>query len=279
MTKPATSSLHLNQSAFQDFLDCPRRFELRFLNETSWPAAQGSPLLKFERLTEIGNRFHQLCQQFFIGIDKELLSSSITDPMLRDLWDSFLPYGRSIQSNPSISEQILRIPFGVHFLDAKFDLIVQLPNDSLLIIDWKTAATKPSRTTLANRVQTYLYPYILHHAGGDLFPNSLNNSSSITMQYYYPLSSNPEEIFTYSDEEEKRTQQKITALIDQIEEKMERPSHFPLTEEQKCCNYCLYRSYCERGFDTSPLPLGLELEEEDLTNVHFDFDLIKEIDY
>lgn len=279
MTISPMTSLHLNQSAFQDFLDCPRRFELHFLNETSWPAAQGSPLLKFERLTETGNRFHQLCQQFFIGIDGELLSRSITDPQLGDLWDSFLPYGRSIQSHPGLSEQILRIPFGDHFLDAKFDLIVQLPNDSFLIIDWKTAAAKPSRTILANRVQTYLYPYILKHAGEDLFPNSFSNTSSIAMQYYYPLSSSPEEFFAYSEEEETQTQHKITSLIDQIQEKMNRPDPFPMTEDQKKCQYCLYRSYCERGFDTSPLPPGLEIENEDLTNVHFNIDLIQEIDY
>lgn len=279
MMKSPIPSLHLNQTALQDFLDCPRRFELRFLNQTSWPAAMGSPLLKIESLTERGTRFHQLCQQFFIGIDEDLLSNSISDPHLKELWDSFLPYGRSLQPLPKLSEQILRMPFGDHFLDAKFDLIVQLPDASLSIIDWKTAAVKPSRTILANRVQTFLYPFILQHAGGDLFTSSIYDPSAITMQYYYPLSSSPEEIFVQSEEEQIQTQQKITVLIDQIEEMIGQAVPFPMVDDQKSCQYCLFRSYCERGFDTSPLPLGLELEKEDLTNTQFDLDLIKEIDY
>lgn len=271
--------LSLHQSAFQDYLDCPRRFELRFLNETVWPAAQGSPLTRYEKLTELGITFHQLCHQFFSGIDADLLSATITEPNLLELWEAFLPYGKSLLSLPHVAEQILRIPFGDHFLVAKFDLIVQQSDSSFMIIDWKTASTKPDRTSLANRVQTSLYPFIFLQAAGDLFPVSDPENLAITMQYYYPLSSTPKEVFAYSEDQHNQSLRRITGMISEIEGYIADPAPFPLTDQLERCQYCLYRSYCERGYDSSPLPLGLELENEDLSNTHFELDLIKEIEF
>ncbi len=273
------SLLELNQSSLQDYLECPRRFELHVLRETLWPAAHSAPLARFEELTEIGTRFHHLCHQFFLGIDPELLSSSISNPEIIDLWNSFLPYGNKLKPYKYYYEQILRIPFKNHFLLAKFDLIVQESEDHFLIIDWKTAKHKPSKTTLANRVQTFLYPYIFQQAGSELFDCVDPSPSSIVMQYWYPLSSEPEEIFPYSDAWHSEVANNLGELISSIEDRIASDKTFPLTEDIEQCKYCIYRSYCERGYHTSPTHPGDEIENEDLSNVHFDWDLIKEIEY
>lgn len=272
-------SLDLNQSSLQDFLDCPRRFELSALQELHWPAAHSAPLAKFEGLTELGSNFHHLCHQFFLGIDADLISSSLASQEIQQLWKSFLPFGKSLLPYPRYFEQILRIPFKNHFLVGKFDLIVQRAADDFLIIDWKTASNKPSRTVLANRVQTFLYPLIFQKAGGDLFGSREISPAEITMQYWYPLSSDPEEVFPYSETVHQEVLGKLSDHFAEIEKLIESDQTFPLTDDHERCTFCIYRSYCERGHQLRPVPPGADLEGEDLSNVHFDLEIIKEIEF
>jgi hypothetical protein len=271
--------LILNQASLQAYLDCPRKYELDYLNNTSWPAAPSSPLAKYETLTELGNRFHQLCQQFFIGLDPQLISSAISDPALFELWQAFLPYGQTLLKSPVLAEQILRIPFKNHFLVAKFDLIVKASPSEYLIIDWKTSSSKPNRNQLANRVQTFLYPFIFKEGGSDLFSGEPISSSAVKLSYWYPLADKPEEIFPYSDSSHKDIYQKISGLIKLIEDRIDSNSDFPLTDDLKLCNHCHYRSFCERGSRAHSLPPGVDLESEDLSNMHYDLDLIGEIEF
>lgn len=279
MTADSQRSLALNQASLQDFLDCPRRFELGTLRDAPWPAAPSSPLATYEMLTDLGNRFHQLCQQFLIGIDPGLIASQISDPDLLDLWRAFLPYAETLLPFPAYAEQILRIPFEDHFLIAKFDLIVQLPSEEFLILDWKTSSRKPARTALGSRVQTFLYPFIFQQAGSDLFSVGDIPSSAIKMQYWYPLVDDPEETFPYSDSKHLQVSQMLSDLLADIDANLRAEGAFPLTEDHKRCTYCIYRSYCERGHQASPVPAGADLEFEDLSNSHFDFELIKEIEF
>jgi hypothetical protein len=279
MDQLLTERLTFNQSSLQDYTECPRRFELGTLMDTSWPAPNTTPLEKVEKLTEVGNDFHQLCQQFFIGIDPQLISASINNQDLRDLWDSFLPYGRTLFSFPRFTEQILRVPIGNHYLIAKFDLIVQLAEDDYLIIDWKTTSKKPPRSVLSTRMQTYLYPFIFQQAGAELFPGPPLSPSSIKLQYWFPLASIKEEVFPYTQAKHSEVTETITALIEQIQDKILAGASFALTDNLKQCKFCLYRSFCDRGHQSSSLSEGLDLENENLSTNHFDFDLINEIEF
>ncbi len=269
----------LNQASLQAYIECPRRYELGYLNEAQWPAAHSSPLSKYETLTELGNRFHQLCQQFFLGLDPQQIASTISDPKVSDLWETFLPYGKTLLPYQTISEQILRIPYQGHYLVAKFDLIVRLSENDYLIIDWKTSSKKPPRTILANRAQSFLYPFIFQHGGRDLFSADSISPSQIKLQYWYPLAETPEENFPYSQKAHQDVSQRISDLIKQIENNHSADGKFALTEDQEKCVHCQYRSFCERGHLAHPVPAGADLECEDLSNVHFDLDLINEIEF
>jgi len=279
MDKHLPQPLEFSQTSLQDYLECPRRFELSSLQETIWPAAHSAPLVKFEELTEMGTRFHQLCHQFFLGVDPDLIASTISEPKLNQLWNAFLPYGQSLRARKMYFEQLLRLPFQDHFLVAKYDLIVQEPEGQYLIIDWKTASKKPSKSLLANRVQTLLYPFIFQQTGRDLFDKDKLSPAEITMQYWYPQASDPEEVFPYSTPRHQEVSQFLSNLIAEIELAVKLGEPFPLTEDLDDCQYCIYRSYCERGNQASPLPVGADLENEDLSNTHFDIGLIKEVEY
>jgi hypothetical protein len=279
MITEKTRTLELNQTSLQDFIDCPRRFELNYLTEANWPAAHSSPLTKYENLAEIGSTFHHLCQQYFAGIDSDLISATIRSQDILILWQSFLPYASSLKSLPLFYEQILRVSFEDYFLVAKFDLVVQKTPDTYLIIDWKTATKKPSRMVLANRIQTILYPFIFKQAGDELFEVDSISPEQITMQYWYPLASDPEEVFPYSESKHQDVYRELSQLLSDIKNMASLNENFPLTDEIDRCAYCRFRSFCERSFHTNPLPAGAEIESEDLSNSFFDWELIKEIEY
>ena len=56
---PLPANFRFSQASLTDYLDCPRRFQLRYLLEQAWPAVESEPLLERERLAELGRRFHR----------------------------------------------------------------------------------------------------------------------------------------------------------------------------------------------------------------------------
>jgi PD-(D/E)XK nuclease superfamily len=87
-TLPA--NFRFSQASLSDYLDCPRRFQLRYLLEQAWPAVEAEPLLERERLAELGRRFHRLLQQHAEGLSSETLTESISEPELARWWQSYL---------------------------------------------------------------------------------------------------------------------------------------------------------------------------------------------
>lgn len=271
--------LHLNQSNLQDFLECPRRFELSVLQKTAWPSLYSEPPSRYEELTDRGTKFHQLCNQFFIGVEAGKIASSIHDPELKELWEGFYPYGSDLLNYNPFSEQILRAPFQGHILVAKYDLVAELPGNRLLITDWKTSSKKPSRMDLSARAQTLLYPFILLESFRDLFGISHPIPERITLQYWYPLAADPEEVFTYTPAQHEQSGHQLSSIIYQIENLIKSGESFPLSDDPKACKFCFYRSFCERDYTTSLSKEPETYENEDLSNTHFDIDLINEIEF
>ena len=73
-------SFQFTQSSLQDYVDCPRRFQLRYVLDQPWPAVESEPLMERERLAELGRRFHKLIQQHVEGLSAETLTASIGEP-------------------------------------------------------------------------------------------------------------------------------------------------------------------------------------------------------
>ena len=269
----------LNQSYLQDYIACPRRFQLKVLEGISWPAADSEPIEKFEQFTQIGNRFHLLCQQFFSTIDPKHIQDSIKDPILLAMWESFLPYGQSLLNYCFYSEQLLTVPFHQYRLLAKFDLIVELSPTQYLIIDWKTSSKKPPKEILEKRVQTFLYPYIFYLAGSDLFQGKSIEPDFIELHYWYPLHEDHQEIFLYSEEKHNSVITDLDRLLTELNSMIEAGNTFPLTSDLSNCQFCIFRSLCNRGTRAGPLDKTQVLEQDDLSNVYFDFEQIKEIEF
>ena len=269
--------LHFSQSNLQDFKECPRRFQMKVIDNISWPAAYLEPLSQVEQATNLGNKFHQLSQQFFSGINPDNLLRTISNPDLKIMWENFIPFASDLRDENLYTEIILSTPSHGHQLIAKYDLVIKTNDGKFVIYDWKTSIKKPSRTQLSQRFQTFLYPFILAKAGKSLFKTDQPSPDEINMIYWYPLSSDPEEIFPYSKIQHSENTELLTELISEIDNFMETSEVFPLTDDHSLCQKCIYRSLCERGTQGGKFDLFTEIDQEDLSGVHFDYDNISEV--
>ena len=86
-----------SQSSLQDFVDCPRRFLLRYVQHLQWPALASVPALEFERITRLGTDFHRLVHQHQLGLPLERLAAQIDDEQLRAWWQNYLEYGHVLE--------------------------------------------------------------------------------------------------------------------------------------------------------------------------------------
>ena len=68
------SGFAFSQSSLQDYSDCPRRFQLRYIEQLQWPAVETEPVLENERRQQEGQLFHRMVQQHLIGLPAEKLS-------------------------------------------------------------------------------------------------------------------------------------------------------------------------------------------------------------
>lgn len=274
--KSIKSVLHLSQSNLQDFKDCPRRFQLKVIENISWPAPYLEPLSRLEQATDLGNKFHLLCQQYFSGIDSGDLIQNISNPELRNMWGNFVPFANDLRDENLYTEIILSAPMLGHQLIAKYDFIIKTNEDKFVIYDWKTSTKKPSRTQLSQRFQTFLYPYILVKAGNSIFNSRHPSPDDINLIYWYPMSSDPEEVFPYSKRQYSENANQLIKLISDIDNFVETSEVFPLTDDHTLCQKCVYRSLCERGNHGGEFDLFTEIDQEDLSGVHFDLDNIIE---
>jgi hypothetical protein len=85
---PANLS-QLSQSSLQDYTDCERRFQLRYLDRLAYPAEESEPALENERHMREGELFHRLVQQHLLGIPVERLSGLANTASLLRWWENF----------------------------------------------------------------------------------------------------------------------------------------------------------------------------------------------
>ncbi len=185
-----------SQQSLQDYVDCARRFQLRYLLHVAWPAVQAEPVLEHERHLQRGLTFHRLVHQHALGVPEERLSRMVVDDDdLARWWHNYLTYRPAtlppsqgqhsnviliaaagsdvtpvgVPRSPDIYPEItLSAAIGDYRLMAKYDLLVRHSPTYIVILDWKTSQRRTRREYLAARLQTRVYRYLLVRAGGYL---------------------------------------------------------------------------------------------------------------
>lgn len=285
---PPLPGFHLSQTNLQDFVDCRRRFQLRYLQQIAWPALEVEPALEYEREMQCGAAFHHLAHQYFLGLPVKRLSAMIRDQQLADWWNNLLsfippPPDAPIEGQPHLRlypELTLTAPLGPYRLIAKYDLVA-LPSDKsqgkcFTIFDWKTSRSRPSRKWLTARLQTRLYPYLLVRAGSSLNQGSEPvQPSQIEMIYWFASFPKQPERFTYDEKQYRLDEEYLLSLANLLQRLDE--EDYTLTPNEHHCRFCVYRSLCERGIAAAHLEENLELA--DLPPLDLDFEQIAEIAY
>lgn len=266
-----------SQGSLQDYADCPRRFELRYLMRQRWPAPEVDDMLEFEALAEQGQQFHHLVHQHLAGIPADVLVKYIEDDTLRRWFDCYLQNGLEDVPPRRHPEITLTVALGQAWLLAKFDLVALLPGQQALIVDWKTSRRMPRRDWLAQRLQTIVYRYVLAQGGEFLNQGQPIAPEQIEMVYWYADHAGAVHRLPY---DAAQFQADHAALLRMVQEIATRPD-FPLTDDVRHCRFCVYRSLCDRGTTAGPLEQweAEDYEGADLSDFTLDIDEIGEIEF
>jgi CRISPR/Cas system-associated exonuclease Cas4 (RecB family) len=257
MTLP--DSFYFSKGKLQDYLDCQRRFQLRYLLNLSWPAILAEPIEEIELMVLLGQKFHQMLRQYFLGISQDRITQLINNDKLRIWWNRFL----NLQSEKTQMEFIW-LEQGQNFPEvsitaflekfpaiAKYDLISILHSEKIFIVDWKTSLKLPSHSFLMERMQTKLYPFLLVEAGTFINQGISIDPDAVEMIYWYANFPKLIQRFEYSRQQHQLNERYLKKLIDEISHKQE--NEFELTTHVYTCRNCTYRSLCERGSHMSNL--------------------------
>jgi CRISPR/Cas system-associated exonuclease Cas4 (RecB family) len=259
----------LSQSSLQDYNDCQRRFELRYVQQLAYPAIETEPALENEKHQQEGESFHRLAQQFFIGIPAEQVAKLANTENLQRWWENFVQ-SENLTGLTGLkglkTEVTLSAPLGKFRLVAKYDLIA-VDNEKVYIYDWKTYRKRPKTEWLAIRWQTRVYRALLVQAGAHLNGGKPIQPEQIEMRYWFADFPNDPAIFPYQADQFKRDWDALTRISEEITS----ASTYPKTEDTTRCSYCPYRSYCNRGSRAGDtLDAELETEAEELFDINFE---------
>jgi hypothetical protein len=237
-----TAELTLSRRQLADFLACQRRFQLRYLDRLPWPAAPVDDHLQ-QSLFQ-GQLFHQLLQRHFLGVtpDEDALGSD----QLRGWWQAFQQQGPTLPAGRRLPELTLTVPIGRHLLTGRFDLLV-LGEKQARIFDWKTEARPRSEAELRADLQTRLYLALLTEGSQALVaPGPPLVPDAIAITYWYANDPAKSVTIPYSQTEHDQNWAELQSAVAAIEERMERPTVWPLTDNLNECARCAYQVFCDR---------------------------------
>jgi hypothetical protein len=259
-------TFRFSQGSLQDYVDCQRRFQLRYVLMQPWPALiTGSPHA-FEQHVQRAADLHRLAHQYHLqgeaSLDPARLTETIADAELLDWWQTFLtrPPPRLPQAVRR-PEVVLTAHLAGHQLLAKVDLLAAEPSRRLVVVDWKAMKKRPSRAML--------YRALAVDAGAAFFGGQAPTPKQVHMIYWFATDGGQVERFDYDASQYAADRAFLAGLIDEID--AHRELIWPLTSDVNQCRFCNYRSLCERGakpglfgeleVDVEPEPLEIDLEQ------------------
>lgn len=282
------ADFQFSQASLQDYVDCPRRFQLRHIRRLAWPAVEAEPIARYEAHLRQGQAFHRLVQQEIMGVPQAQLARMAAAEgglapergHLSTWWANYLAARPADLPGTRYPEITLSAPLQEMRLIAKYDLIVVQPGRHAVILDWKTSGKRPRRGWLASRLQTRVYRYLLVRAGGELNGGSPIAPEQVTMTYWFANFPDAAEHLPYDAVQFAADQAYLHDLIAEIKQLGE--DDFPLTDDVRRCRFCPYRSLCGRGVEAGALEAiddAGEPEPEIGGALDIDFEQISEITF
>jgi CRISPR/Cas system-associated exonuclease Cas4 (RecB family) len=259
-------TFQFSQGSLQDYADCPRRFQLRYVLMQPWPALITAAPAEAEQHVQRGADLHHLAHQHALGIE----IAPIRDEVLARWWQTFLHHPPpDLPLAVRRAETVVTSPLARYRLAAKVDLLAVEPGEHLVVVDWKAVLKRPSRAVLAGRLQTRVYRYLAVEAGAANNGGQRPRPEQVEMVYWFAEFGGAVERFPYDVEQHAVDGGYLAGLIAAIAAHQE--SIWPLTLDERHCRLCNYRSLCERrvtaGFvadledDLEPAEVTIDLEQ------------------
>lgn len=266
-----------NQSKLQAYVDCQRRFELLYIERRAWPALQSMPVIEQERHMKQGHRFHQMVHQHIVGLAPEQLEPQ-QDTDLEQWWRSYLAAG-PLEGLPAerYPEFTLTAPFAGFRWIAKYDLLAFTPGERAVIVDWKTSHKRTAAKILRSRMQTRLYRFLLVEAGAHLNGDRPLLPEQVEMIYWFPGFPGEPERLPYSAEQYNADRNYLEKLAQEINSR--EPGQFQMSDRDRDCDFCTYRSLCCRGVQAGDWEEQEEVFEEYPVTLNIDLNQIGEIEF
>lgn len=269
------ADFQFSQSSLQDAADCPRRFWLRHVRQLRYPAPIAAPLAEHELHLLRGDRLHRLIQATLNGVPEAAVrASAADDPVALGWYEAWLLYGLiDIPAERRRAEVELSAPvpgFPDQRILAKYDLLAE-GDGQLVIVDWKTSARPPASAALDDRWQTIIYRWLLARSRPDIAPDA------ITMIYWYASDPTQPIRLPYSAaqyaHDDQRIRVQIGALLSGV---AVGDNSFPMTDDERRCRFCNYRTLCERGVQPGD---WAEFAEDDSVDddLRVDFEQVAEV--
>jgi hypothetical protein len=275
---PLPPDFQFSQGSLQDYVDCPRRFQLRYLLRLAWPAPVAEPMREYERHMQDGEAFHRLVHQHILGLPPARLGLAIRSEQedLSRWWQNYLACAPASLSGDRYPELAVSAPVGAHRLMARYDLVAIDLLQGATIFDWKTALVRPHRSGLALRLQTRVYRYLLVRAAADLTSGHVLAPEQVSMVYWFADFPGEPERFDYDGVQYAADVLYLTRLIEQIDRCGD--ADLPCADDDRPCGFCSYRSLCNRGVRAGDAAaMDDDLAEVAGSATGFDFEQIAEI--
>jgi CRISPR/Cas system-associated exonuclease Cas4 (RecB family) len=276
MALPA--NFRFSQASLQDYVDCPRRFQLRYVLGVRWPAAREGPILEWEQRARRGAAFHRLVQRHIAGIPPEALDEAAREGGLWDWWQAYLTTPpRDLPVSIRRPELRLSTPLLGYRLSARYDLLALEPGERAVIVDWKTSGTRPRRAWLERRLQTQVYPYVLVEAGTQWNAGEHLLPEQVEIVYWFADQPGQVERFPYGAGQHAAVEEKLRALIAAIAALDD--EQWPLTQDLRHCRFCPYRTLCDREAVEGTDEEAEAEPEEAMFDLDLDLEQIAEIEF
>lgn len=252
----------LSATSLQDFLDCRRRFQLKYIDQISWPQPLNAVNIKQLEAMTRGREFHQLMQQHFLGIPDEKLLKSIDDNTLKTWFINTINSEIcKIDQAENLTEYRLSTYISDTLVTGIIDLVIIQPESSLKIIDWKTGLAKPNPQFYVSRIQTRLYPLLI--AQSPLFHAHLTYKRSFDkIEFIYWFTHFPQLpiINQYSPEKFDLDKVLLAELVNTIQNT--HVDEMKMTTNLNTCRTCHFQVFCGRSSSESAQDL-FDLDEID----------------
>lgn len=252
-------TFHFTQSNLQDYLDCPRRFQLRYVMSQVWPGVEAEPFLEHERYLERGVEFHRLVERHQLGIGADVLEAHIDDPEMRGWWQRYLGFEMVHQlEGQRFPELLVSVELGGGRFLGVFDLLVDVPDGRVVIFDWKTYRKMPSRQWLEARAQTRLYLLLVVLAaervlGREVLPEEVS-------MVYWCVSGAVPVVFECFPALFDRDRAVLMDVVDRVSQVVEGVV-WSLASDEEHCRFCSFRSLCGRGDRAGEIPGESNMED------------------